>query len=75
MLGKTLRSLSILFAGAAMMAAVPAQAVTYIIYFNGTEIVGTEAWDDSGVYCGLWGYRTGSYNVYQSPPGSGIGCP
>lgn len=75
MIRKAVKSLAILCAGTAMMAAVPAHAVTYIQYFDGTEIVGAEAWDDAGNYCGLWGYRTGSYNVYQSPPGLGIGCP
>ena len=39
------------------------------------NIVGAEAWDDAGNYCGLWGYRTGIINTYQSPPGLGIGCP
>jgi hypothetical protein len=75
MLRKTLRSLSIICAGAAMMVTAPAHAVTYIQYFDGSVIVGAEAWDDNGNYCGLWGYRTGIYNVYQSPPGLGIGCP
>ena len=75
MLRKALKALSVICAGTALMTTAPANAVFYIMYFDGANIVGAEGWDDAGNYCGLWGYRTGIINTYQSPPGLGIGCP
>ena len=75
MFRKTLKTLSAIGAGVAMLAAMPAQAAIDIIYWGpNNEVVGSEIYNDYGQYCGLYGQQTGIYTVVEIPY-TGAGCP
>jgi hypothetical protein len=75
MFGKTLKTLSVICAGAAMMVAAPAQAAIYIIYWGpDNTVIGSEVYNDYGQYCGLYGQTSGIYTVVEIPY-TGAGCP